>query len=499
MTGRLPRDFMKVLRRGRTTVVSIVSDKLLDERTVRRFTERLFILADDAQGRGLHLDLQNVEHVSSLALSNLITVHKRLQYGGGKLTLCNVRPPLAEILRATKLDHVFAIDTQAVEDETGGPVAPLAAGLPMTSETVASVSPESRIVFDLFAQHGFLTQSPLMLPVLHRVARAGQMSDLPVLLLGETGTGKQRLADAIHALDGKRHSNNLITINCGSINRTMAESELFGHVRGAYTGAERARLGVFRAAHGGTLLLDEIGELELDLQPKLLRVLEEHRLLPVGADLEHDVDVRVIAATHRPLEQMVEAKQFRADLYHRLSGYTIRIPPLRERPEDIELQAAHFLTLYAIEDHPPLTGFRPAALDALRRLPWGGNTRQLQNVVRETLVDLPRGPLIELHELPRSVLEHSAGITHDSIVPNLPAVGACTSGAPTTLPVTPFASLAADALHNDTPLQKVVEQFQRELLRAALAQNQGSRTRTAAQYGVSREALRKMMKKFNLD
>lgn len=98
MTGRLPRDFMKVLRRGRTTVVSIVSDKLLDERTVRRFTERLFILADDAQGRGLHLDLQNVEHVSSLALSNLITVHKRLQYGGGKLTLCNVRPPLAEIL-----------------------------------------------------------------------------------------------------------------------------------------------------------------------------------------------------------------------------------------------------------------------------------------------------------------------------------------------------------------------------------------------------------------
>ncbi len=407
MARRQHRNDVNISSHHDTSLVSITRDQLVDERVVRRFAKRLLGLADDALGRGLQLDLRNVEHVSSLALSNLIAVHKRVRDRGGKLTLWNVRPALAEILQATKLDHVFAIEPGTMEDETSGPVAPPAV-LKMPG-AAASISPESRIVFDLFAQHGFLTQSPRTLPVLERIARASEMSDLTVLLRGETGTGKQRLADAIHALDRKRCGRNLIPINCGNINRSMAESELFGHVRGAFTGADRERPGVFRSAHGGTLLLDEIGELDLDLQPKLLRVLEEHRLLPLGADFEHQVDVRVIAATHRPLQQMVEAKQFRADLYHRLSGYTIRIPPLRERPEDIELQAAHFLSQYAIKDHPTLTGFSPEALDALRRMPWGGNTRQLQNVVRETLVDRPRGPLIQLHELPRLVVEQSAG------------------------------------------------------------------------------------------
>ncbi len=265
------------------------------------------------------------------------------------------------------------------------------------------------------------------------------------------------------------------------------ESELFGHTRGAFTGAERERPGAFRTAHGGTLLLDEIGELELDLQPKLLRVLEQQRLLPVGADLEDDVDVRVIAATHRPLEQMVAAKQFRADLYHRLSGYTIRIPPLRERPEDIELQATHFLTEYAIEGQPPITGFTPAVLDALRRFPWGGNTRQLQNVVRETLIDCPRGPLIELHELPRLVVEHTADVP--------PPDQATVTGSVND----PLESLVGQATEQRMPLRKLIDDIERRILIAALRRNDGSRTRTADQFGLSTEALRKKMKKYRLE
>jgi anaerobic nitric oxide reductase transcription regulator len=163
------------------------------------------------------------------------------------------------------------------------------------------------------------------------------------LILGETGTGKQRLAEAIHQLDAERRHKPFVTVNCAALNETLAASDLFGHRKGAYTGAEFHRPGAFRTAHGGTLLLDEFGDLPAAVQPKLLHVLQERRLVPVGEDYEHPVDVRVIAATNRPLEDMVAAGQFRADLYERLNGWVIRIPPLRERLEDLEPQARFFL------------------------------------------------------------------------------------------------------------------------------------------------------------
>jgi transcriptional regulator with PAS, ATPase and Fis domain len=175
------------------------------------------------------------------------------------------------------------------------------------------------------------------------------------------------------------------------------------------TGADSARLGVFRAAHGGTLLLDEIGDLDRELQPKLLRVLQQRRLVPVGEDCEHSVDVRVIAATNRPLEQMVASGEFRADLYERLNVLCIRIPPLRERPEDVEVQARHFLALYQSGKSQSLRDFSPKAMEALRLFTWGGNTRQLQNLLRETLARKPEGPLIELEDLPRWVSSRCAG------------------------------------------------------------------------------------------
>ena len=148
-----------------------------------------------------------------------------------------------------------------------------------------------------------------MREVFRRAVKASHFSDLPVLILGETGTGKQRLAEAVHALDLCRRDKPFVTVNCGALSKTLAESELFGHAKGAFSGASGERKGLFRAANGGTLMLDEIGELDLELQPKLLRVLQERRLLPVGEDYEHPIDVRVIAATNRPLETMIAEEQ----------------------------------------------------------------------------------------------------------------------------------------------------------------------------------------------
>ncbi|HZU34755.1 MAG TPA: sigma-54 factor interaction domain-containing protein, partial [Gemmataceae bacterium] len=168
---------------------------------------------------------------------------------------------------------------------------------------------------ELFASHGLVGRSSALQEVFRRALRASHFNDLPVMILGDTGTGKQRLAEAIHAIDPRRADKPFLTLNCSAIHKSLAESTLFGHARGAFSGSTGDRLGVFRAAHGGTLLLDEIGELDLELQPKLLRVLQEQRVVPVGEDYEHPVDVRIITATNRPLAEMVRDGRFREDLF----------------------------------------------------------------------------------------------------------------------------------------------------------------------------------------
>ena len=183
---------------------------------------------------------------------------------------------------------------------------------------------------------GGVGESQAIMDVFQTVCRVSPLSDLPILITGETGTGKELLARAIHRLDRKRCQGPFVALNCSAISPGLAESELFGHRRGAFTGAERDRQGWIRAAEGGVLFLDEIGELDIALQAKLLRVLQEHRVLGVGEDREVSVSVRMIAATHRNLEAMVHHGTFRADLFHRLHVLTIHIPPLRERPADLK-------------------------------------------------------------------------------------------------------------------------------------------------------------------
>ena len=216
-----------------------------------------------------------------------------------------------------------------------------------------------------------------------------------VLIRGETGTGKELVARAIYQYSDRMRAP-FIAVNCAAIPENLLESELFGHERGAFTGAGSRRIGRFEQAHGGTIFLDEIGDLTLFTQAKLLRVLQERVITRVGGNESVPVDVRVLAATHRDLEAMIQEKQFREDLYYRLSQFTIRLPALRSRAEDIPELVRHLCRRFGAELDIAQPTFTPAALDHLQTLPWPGNVRQLANVVRQALL-LARGPVDDNH------------------------------------------------------------------------------------------------------
>ncbi|WP_298412784.1 sigma 54-interacting transcriptional regulator [Janthinobacterium sp.] len=226
-------------------------------------------------------------------------------------------------------------------------------------------------------------------------------SDASILIRGPSGTGKELLARALHNAS-RRAKAPFIAVNCGAIPEQLLESELFGHVKGAFTGAVGNREGLFQAADGGTLFLDEIGDMPLPLQVKLLRVLQERAVRPVGADQTRPVDVRLLSATHRDLDVAMSEGQFREDLYYRLNVVTLTLPPLAERREDISLLANHFLQKLAAKYQKPLNGFAPDALTALVAAPWPGNVRQLVNVV-EQVCALATAPLVPLSLVQRAL------------------------------------------------------------------------------------------------
>lgn len=238
---------------------------------------------------------------------------------------------------------------------------------------------------------GIITRSPNVLEILNE-ARLAAVSEANIFINGESGTGKELIARAIHRAS-PRHEKPFIAVNCSAIPDNLFESELFGHIRGAFTGALNNHEGLFQAAHKGTLFLDEIGDLPLPLQTKLLRVLQERQVRPVGATRSIDVDVRIISATHLNLEQHMETGQFRKDLYYRLNVVSLKLPPLSERREDIPLLAQHFITQLAARNHKQITGFSPEALDVLIHASLPGNVRQLFNVVEQSVV-LSVSPII---------------------------------------------------------------------------------------------------------
>jgi len=235
-----------------------------------------------------------------------------------------------------------------------------------------------------FSFERIVTQSERMREVFE-LARSVVELDTTVLIEGETGVGKELLARAIH-YSGSRRDKPFLAVNCAAIPGELFESELFGFRKGAFTGATESRRGLFQRANSGTLLLDEIGEMPLNLQAKLLRVIEERRVTPIGADQAVDVDVRILASTNRNLQDEVEQRRFRADLFYRLSVMPIRVPPLRERPSDIPLLATRFLGSSAQRCKKPVRSIAPAAMEALSRYSWPGNVRELQNVIERAVI-----------------------------------------------------------------------------------------------------------------
>jgi two-component system response regulator PilR (NtrC family) len=289
-----------------------------------------------------------------------------------------------------------------------------------------------------------------------------------VLITGESGTGKERVARAIHRMS-ERADGPFLVVNCGALPEALMESELFGHEKGAFTGAQSRHRGLFREADGGTILLDEVGELPAALQVKLLRVLQERVVRPVGATQETAVDVRVLSATNRDIEADVASGKFRSDLYYRLNVIRIELPPLRERREDVPLLAERFVRQFASEMGKDITGFTPDALRALQTYEFPGNVRELENVI-ERAVALAGARVIGLGDLPREL----SGIT----------------GAPT--------PALWELPQEGTRLDEVLTEIERRLILDALARTGGVRTRAAALLGVTFRSLRYRLKKHGL-
>ncbi|WP_185266285.1 sigma-54-dependent transcriptional regulator [Halopseudomonas xiamenensis] len=269
--------------------------------------------------------------------------------------------------------------------------------------------------------NGIIGQSPAMQQLFHQIRQIAS-ADGPVLVQGESGTGKELVARALHDQSSRRDGPYMV-VNCGGIPSELMESEFFGHAAGAFTGARHQRAGLFQQADGGTLLLDELGEMPLALQAKLLRVLQDGKLRPVGSDHEIQVDVRIIGATNRNLTEAVAEGGFREDLFYRLETFALQVPPLRARGEDIQRLAEFFLTRFNARQQRRIKGFSDAALVALQRYAFPGNVRELQNAV-ERAATFCDTALIEVRHLPQRIIEQPTGqaapVTEDTTTTPLP-------------------------------------------------------------------------------
>jgi two-component system NtrC family response regulator len=304
-----------------------------------------------------------------------------------------------------------------------------------------------------------------MAEVLSTVSRVSA-STVSVLLIGESGTGKELIARAIHGA-GPRSGKPFVAVNGGALSVGLLESELFGHEKGAFTGAERTRTGRFEAARGGTLFLDEVGDLPAEMQVKLLRVLQERTIERVGSNEPIPVDVRIISATHRDLLDEVGKGRFREDLFYRIAVVTIEIPPLRQRRGDIPLLVEHFIEKHRSAAGRAAAGFSREAMDLMVRYDYPGNVRELENVVQRCLV-LARGDLVTTDDLPPAVL-----------------------GAANEVP--------AGDLDSGASLPARVAALERRAIEEALEEKAGNQTRAAKRLGISERALRYKLAKYRGD
>lgn len=351
----------------------------------------------------------------------------------------------------------------------------------------------------LMQRFGVVGQSGAMMGVFRSVMRFSVLSDLAVLITGETGTGKELLARAIHHLDSQRNAHPFVALNCGAISPALAESELFGHRRGAFSGAERDRRGLVRSAEGGVLFLDEIGELEPGLQGKLLRVLQDSRVLGVGDEKEVPVNVRFVAATHRNLEHMVAEGRFRADLYHRLCVLPIHIPPLRERPADLPPLVQHFVHKYRAVRAVTPPGVSLDFVEALQHLDLNGNARQVENLIRQALAGEQGDGELGLKDLPLEMLHQLARQTGNvgiSSSPNPASPSVRSPGPPAALEINELVKRILDG--QGWNLSSALRAYERRVIQTALDQTHGNQSQTARLLGITTRSVYNKLRKHRI-
>jgi DNA-binding NtrC family response regulator len=335
---------------------------------------------------------------------------------------------------------------------------------------------------DISDRFGGIVGSTQPMRELFRLVESVAPTDATVLLLGDSGTGKELLARAIHDRS-RRRGRAFVAINCSALTDTLLESELFGHVRGAFSGASASRTGVFEEASQGTLFLDEIGDISAAMQVRLLRALQEGEIKPVGSTEIRKVDVRVVAATNKDLEAAVRAGSFRQDLYYRLQVVPIEVPPLRRRQDDVPLLVRHFLDRYCARYDRKITGVTPAALEALLAYSWPGNVRELENVVQRAVV-LTSGDAIGPEHFPAPIREAAAAAGAAPAPP--PAPGSDGDGVAVELPFAQAKQAAIDA-------------FERRYVAAALTRAGGSVAEAARLCGLDKSNFRRLVRRHHMD
>lgn len=328
----------------------------------------------------------------------------------------------------------------------------------------------------------FVGRNPEVLRLLAKTREVAP-TDAPVLITGESGTGKEILAHMIHRLSA-RATSPYIAVNCGAIADTLEESELFGHMPGAFTGADERKRGRFEVADGGTLFLDEIGETNLRLQVKLLRVLESGEYAPVGSPRNHHCDVRIVAATNQPLGAAVVSKAFRADLFYRLDVVRLRVPPLRDRKDDIPLLARYFASHYGRRYGTPVLRIEPGFFKRLMRYDYPGNVRELSNYIHRAVIAARAGVLTEasLEPIP------SADTDRDQSPPPSPG--------PTRMDASVGVAVHIESFHDAK--RRLVEAFEREYLMAVLAECGGIVSRAADRAGLSERGFHQKLRQYGI-
>jgi len=437
-----------------------------DERGIRA-------LCSDVLGRGGH----EVEAVDSAAGALAAVARRRFD-----LVLCDINLPdqdgvsiLPKLLAGERPPAVLLI-TAYPSIDTAVRGMKLGArdyiGKPFSPDELRLVVQRALAEDELRRAHGELTkrlaygsmigESPAMQQMRATIDKVAQ-SDATVLITGESGTGKELVARALH-FAGRRASGPFVPVNCGALVGTLLDSELFGHVRGAFTGADTSKRGLFVAADGGTLFLDEIGELPLDLQPKLLRALQDGEVKPVGGTTAIRVDARVIAATNRTLQDQIAASAFREDLFYRLAVITIEVPRLRDRPGDIPLLAKHFAEQAALRAERGRVSFTDAALAQLAAQPWPGNVRELENTIERAVI-LATGDVIDVNDVagPRPAAQSAS-----------------------------FATFSGD--HVPT-----LDELERAHILKVLELCEGQKTKAAQMLGINRTTLWKKLRQYGLE